>query len=338
MSLSSFLQPHGGETPSGEDLEYDPEFTAMELAAQAGEERQVGDEIIAAEEPDYRTVAEKARTILERSHDLRAGVHWANAELRLNGLSGFAEATAFVRGCLEEFWETCHPQLDADDDDDPTMRVNAVLALADDDSVVRGLRRAPLTESRTFGRISLRDIAIADGEITPREDEVNIADSAAVVAAFQDTDPEFSLTLSAAAKTSLENIRAIGAVFDEKVPGRGPNFDPVIKALGQITNRLGHSVDGDEAVEAESESDGAGQPSGGGRGGGGGINSPTDVQAALDKIIAYYARYEPSSPVPLLLTRAKRLVSADFLTIMKDMAPSGVDNVNLIGGLDDEEY
>ena len=56
---------------------------------------------------------------------------------------------------------------------------------------------------------------------------------------------------------------------------------------------------------------------------------------ALDKIISYYQRHEPSSPVPVLLTRAKRLVSADFLTIMKDMAPQGVDQVRQIGGIDD---
>ncbi len=39
--------------------------------------------------------------------------------------------------------------------------------------------------------------------------------------------------------------------------------------------------------------------------------------------MGYYARQEPSRPVPILLTRAKRLVGADFMTIMKDMAPQG---------------
>jgi type VI secretion system protein ImpA len=57
---------------------------------------------------------------------------------------------------------------------------------------------------------------------------------------------------------------------------------------------------------------------------------------ALDRIVDYYARHEPSSPIPILLTRAKRLVNADFLTIVRDMAPSGVENVNLIGGLSDD--
>jgi type VI secretion system protein ImpA len=70
---------------------------------------------------------------------------------------------------------------------------------------------------------------------------------------------------------------------------------------------------------------------------GGGINSPTDVQNALDRIIGYYERCEPSSPLPLLLLRAKKLVNADFLTIVRNMAPSGIENVNLIGGLEDDD-
>ena len=70
---------------------------------------------------------------------------------------------------------------------------------------------------------------------------------------------------------------------------------------------------------------------------GGSIASPSDVKEALDRIVTYYERYEPSSPLPLLLLRAKKLVSADFLTIVRDMAPNGVDNVNLIGGLEEDD-
>ena len=68
----------------------------------------------------------------------------------------------------------------------------------------------------------------------------------------------------------------------------------------------------------------------------GAIASPRDVEVALDRIIAYYAAYEPSSPLPILLQRAKRLVGADFIKIMKDIAPDGLNNVMLVGGISDE--
>ena len=68
----------------------------------------------------------------------------------------------------------------------------------------------------------------------------------------------------------------------------------------------------------------------------GAINSTTDVLNTLDRIIAYNARVEPSSPVPVLLTRAKTLVGADFMTVVRDMAPAGMEMVRIIGGIRDE--
>ena len=39
MDAAALLQPRTGDAPSGENLEYDPVFTDMELAAQPGEEQ-----------------------------------------------------------------------------------------------------------------------------------------------------------------------------------------------------------------------------------------------------------------------------------------------------------
>ena len=183
MDQELLLQNHGEDAPSGEDLEYDPTFAELEIAAQLGEERQAGDEIIAGVEPDYKEVAKLALNVLERSHDLRAGVFLSQAQLRLKGMPGFAEVTTFIKQMLEDYWGSCHPQLDADDDDDPTMRVNAVFALADNDRILKALRMAPLTKSRTFGMMSLRDIAVADGEITPPSDMDSVPDASSVAAA-----------------------------------------------------------------------------------------------------------------------------------------------------------
>jgi type VI secretion system protein ImpA len=344
MDVTSLLRSFGDAAPSGENLEYDPVFTEMELAAAPGEERQMGDSVLAAEEPDWREVAEKAMAVLEQSHDIRAAVYLATAELALRGLAGFADVTGYIRGCLEQYWDTCHPQLDAEDDNDPTMRVNAVLALADANTVLRGLRRAPLTDSRAFGRITLRDILIAEGEIVAGPEDVSVPDTALVGAAFQDTDAEKLGALRAAAEAAAANVKAISGRFDDMTPGQGPDLDVLIRLVGQIVSRLKSAGGGGEAAAEDAAGGAEDAPVAAARGGsaapaaagGGAINSPNDVTNALDRIIAYYKRSEPSSPVPLLLVRAKRLVSADFLTIMKDMAPRGVENVNLIGGLDDD--
>lgn len=342
MDLDALLQSHGEDAPSGEDLEYDPAFTELEIAAQPGEERQVGDEIIAAAEPDYKDVSAKASDILGRSHDLRVGIYMAEAQLRLNGFPGFAKAIGYVAGCVDQHWDTCHPQLD-EDDGDPTMRVNAVLALTDPARILRGVRRAPLTKSRTFGMISLRDIAVADGEITAPADMETVPDPAQVAAAFQDTDTDALREIGDAVASAHADVLAISGKFDAETPGQGPDLDPLIKLLkqanGRLSGALGEPEAGgdDAATDADTGAGAAAAPSPVVGGSVGGINSTTDVQNALDRIIAYYERTEPSSPVPLLLLRAKKLVGADFLSIVKDMAPSGIENVNLIGGIEQEE-
>lgn len=340
MDPAVFLQSKGDDSPSGENLEYDPIFTEMEIAGQPGEERQIGDEVTAAEDPDYSDLAEKALAVLEKSHDLRAAVFLADAYLNTKGLAGFADVTTYVRGCLEDFWDSCHPELDEDDDDDPTMRINAVQGLGGAETIYRSLRRTALTESRNFGRLSLRDMEIAEGKMAAPSGMENVPDSATISAAFQDTDDDFLTTLLTAAQVAEDNVRAISGLFDDRTPGQGPDLDEVIKLLRQIKRRLTEYASA-EGVDDTAQDDDADDMGGGASmavgGPVGGINSPSDVSNALDRIVAYYRRSEPSSPVPIMLERAKRLVGADFLTIMKDMAPDGVDNVHLIGGIEDDD-
>lgn len=351
MDPSVLLQPISDDLPSGENLEYDPTFTEMELAAQPGEETQIGDEITEAEDPDYAEVRKHAIAVLERSHDVRAAVFLADAIQQTEGISGFADVTTYIRGCVEQFWDTCHPELDEEDDNDPTMRINAIQGLcgqpgglAGPSLVYRSLRQAALTDSRNFGRLSVRDMEIADGVMPAPSSMTNPPDSATVSAAFQDTDDEVLAATLAAIETATENMRAISAAFDENTPGFGPDLDPMIKLLRQMTRQIGtytsltETASEDPADDPEVVAGGGGgavHPAGGGVGGG--INSRTDVSNTLDRIISYYTRSEPSSPLPILLLRAKRLVNADFLTIMADMAPQGIENVHLIGGIEEDD-
>lgn len=349
MDPEVLLKPRSDDAPSGENLEYDPVFVEMELAAQPGEETEIGDTVTEGHDPDYREVHEKALAVLADSHDLRAAVFMADAALNLHGLAAFADVTTYVRGCLEQHWATCHPELDEDDDNDPTMRINAVQGLCGQPGgqsgpspVYRSLRRAALTDSRSFGKFSLRDIEIAEGVIIAPESMENVPDSQSVAAAFQDTDEEALGETLEALKRAQEDVRAISAVFDEQTPGQGPELDPVIKLIGQMVQQVASYAGGEVAAEAEDAAEAAEEAAGGpapaGAGGGavGAIRSPADVSNALDRIIDYYKRYEPSSPLPLILMRAKRLVNADFMTIINDIAPQGLNDVNLVAGTEDE--
>lgn len=342
MDLEALLQSFGDDEPSGEDLEYDPAFSEMEIAAQPKEEQQVGDSIIAAEEPDWAEVVEKAQEVMSRSHDLRAAIFFANASLRREGFVPFATSVKYIRGCLDEFWASCHPQLDADDDDDPTMRVNALAALTDSDGILRSVRLAPLTDSRGFGRFGLRDVSVASGEMTAPADMESVPDTASISAAFQDTDDDWLTGVREAITEATDDLVAINDVLGEKLDHGQPDLDPLLdllKTAGRtMAQHMGAEIEEDEG-EADSPVSGSARPVSA-PSGGGAINNTNDVINMLDRMCDYYQRNEPSSPVPMLLQRARRLVGADYITIMKDMAPDGVDQVATIGGItvEEEEY
>jgi type VI secretion system protein ImpA len=67
------------------------------------------------------------------------------------------------------------------------------------------------------------------------------------------------------------------------------------------------------------------------------VRSREDVLRAIEQICAYYAAYEPSSPVPLLLKRCKRLVNKDFMDIVKDLAPDALSQIETIAGKPEAE-
>ena len=176
----------------------------------------------------------------------------------------------------------------------------------------------------------------------------DVADSTTISAAFQDTDSDLLIEKLGIVSTLREDIDAIDDVFNGMIPGQGPDFQSLKDILSQMHGKLGEFAGGG-AVDMASDDGGGGEaaPSGGDAGGGGGggqsfggrVNNTDDVIRALDQILAYYARSEPSSPLPLLIERAKRLVRADFMTIMQDIAPEGISNVRLVGGLPEEsEY
>ncbi|TIO09415.1 type VI secretion system protein TssA [Mesorhizobium sp.] len=65
------------------------------------------------------------------------------------------------------------------------------------------------------------------------------------------------------------------------------------------------------------------------------ISSRDDVVKCLDLVVAFYDRTEPSSPIPHLARRVRRMVHMDFVELMEDLAPSGLKEFRLLAGVPD---
>jgi type VI secretion system protein ImpA len=199
------------------------------------------------------------------------------------------------------------------------------------------LSEVPLCNSVQMGEFSLRDIQIAKGEIVvPDDQRAKAPDTAVIDAAFQDTATDELLATSQATQEAIEHIAAIMSVFSERASqGQTPDVSGTRGVLGNIHKRVqeylakrGHG----EAVEEGAAVAGTEQKKGG-ISLSGDIQSAQEALLALDKVCQYFDRHEPSSPVPLLLRRAQRLVSKNFLEVVKDFCPAGMSQVELIGGV-----
>jgi type VI secretion system protein ImpA len=334
IEVEKLLAPVSEASPCGEDLSYDPAYLEMTRAAERRPAQQMGDAVVEAVEPDWPAVSRRALELFGRTRDLRVAVLLLRATMHLDGLPGLADGTKLVRGLLERHWSALHPRLDPEDDNDPTMRVNILLELCSRDAVLGDLRETPLVRSKALGRFSLRDWEIATGAIATPPGFENPPKQATIEAAFLESDLTELQAAAAAVAGAIQDAEAIEAVLTDKVGAtRAVDLSALPKALGVVgqlvaTQLERRGVGVAPAAAAPDGGDGAAPaPARAGE-----ITSREDVVRMLDKACDFYARCEPSSPVPLLLRRARRLVSKDFMDILRDLVPEAVTQAEKISG------
>ncbi len=356
LDVEALLAPVSAESPCGENLEYDADYVIMEQAALGKPEQQFGSTVIPAEEPNWREVKSQALAILPKSKDLRVGVYLARAAVRTDGLAGLADGLSVLSGFVERYWDGMHPQLDPDDGNDPTLRINSLASLGDGQAMLKGVREATLVASRALGRFSYRDVQVASGELPPPAGTAAVEQSS-IDGAFAECDANELRSTADAVHRALAAARDLEEKTNDKVGAGGLELTPLTDLLASMNKLVqqkmslrGLTTDAQESATsvlapaatdghaaAEERSDGAGSNGrkvGAGLTLTGDISSREDVIRALDKICDYYKRYEPSSPVPLFLNRAKRLASKSFLEILRDLTPDALSQALALGGIE----
>jgi type VI secretion system protein ImpA len=326
IDLEGVLAAVSGSEPAGPDLGYDPSFAALERSAQGKPQQQIGTTVVPGEEPDWKAVQRQSTELLAKTRDLRISVYYFKALIRTAGWAGLAEGLTLLRGLIERYWDGgLHPRLDPEDDNDPTIRVNVLKELSAPD-VLAVVRALPLCISPVFGPIGLAHVESASGDgaapVAP-----NSLTMAAIEGSFADAPIEALRATEAIVRAAVETLSGIEVATTEKV---GPEHAPSLERLSGLLRKalavVGGAVARRMPADAPGEVEGAAHVNGGGRRAGGGfamgeISSREDVVRALDKICAYYAKNEPSSPIPILLERSKKLVTMTFVEIVKELVP-----------------
>jgi type VI secretion system protein ImpA len=332
MSLADQLQklskPLSEENPCGENLE------DSQLLASFDGYRLFGSSTPLNPETDWRDIRDKSFEALAQSHDVRLLTHYAAAAARLDGWNGFLGSIGVAAEWARNRWDTFYPRID----EDAIMRKNALSCFADRMAVLDGLRRVPIVEHVQLGRITLRDVEIAAGETQPTDADTNPATESQISAVFQGTELEELNTLAKALGTAIADIAAIESrMRDVGGSESSPDFEPLNVMLKRVNKLVGEQLAARGVGEAGAAEGGAE----GGTGGGvtvavGSIKSRADAMKAMDAIANFFKQNEPSSPVPLFLERAKRLVGKNFLEVLSDVVPDGVPAARAAGGIKDE--
>ena len=342
--LDHLLQPISTENPCGIDIEetlpYSTEFQTLESMSCVENSQDFSESDAAHSDIDWREIERIALSLFGAGKHLRLAVYLSSAWLHMKNFEGFAQGIKLVRQLNEQYWEEAYPKLTFDGDLDADFRINALNNLCDADAIIKPLTRAKLFSVPGLGSFSLRDYKLALGEITHHKNDQAIT-LQQIEAALKQLSPDIAQEHLKLIQGIREDLEAIEAWTEDKLKGQSYqplSLTPLNKEMIRIEKFLRSHPGAEKAHTAPSDNktstnnpetampvtQSLAQP--------GTINNRDDVTRSLDKICDYYRANEPSSPVPLLLGRAKALVTANFLEIIGDLNPDGLQKIKDLGG------
>lgn len=370
LDLAPWLNPINGENPSGENLRDDPRFHALERLMEphvdvVRDERNkpLSQSVVPV---DWGEVLAQAEELRSHGRDLRLLVIVARALFNDRGPEGLADGLTLIGKTVELHWETLHPELrPAPNPRDAALRrINALLQLQNpEDGLLGDLRRGRAFMARGLGPVSGRDLELGtlDSRTALNEAKLGMSDKeraafaqehdALVVrvrsacAALADQAPGELAMLTGAMRSAGEALEALEAALADRV-GTSLLLPDVKRALARMLATLERAAPAAAAgpepapdsvllvpmetpmplVEANRP---AALPTR--------LTTRQEVIVCLDRIIEFYDRTEPASPVPFLARRMRRMVPMDFLELMEDLAPSGLKEFRSLAGLGDDK-
>ena len=326
------LNPFTGENPSGQSLRYDPVYDKIREARRADEELQLSEEASkrdvwtrAVKKADFVQVTKLCTEVLaKRAKDLQIAAWLTEALLAQEKIPGLTQGLDLIRGLLENFWDTVHPEIE---DGDLEMRVGPVAWVGSRLDVQ--VRKVPLTrnkldwfrfqESRRIGyeadaegneaKMAARQAAIEEKKCTAEEFDEAVKNTG---------EPYFS-QLTAELGAAVDSVQSLEALCDAKFGGSAPNFANLKKALEDLQDSVREfwkpaekeaapevapedsleSVSGQEtgaaAAPARKRVSAAEQPA-----------DPDDAVRGMVALARYLRLANPASPVPYMVLRALR--------------------------------
>ena len=319
--LRAWLLPLPGACPAGPCLEYTPEYAALQARMSAPVEVQYGSFTQRRETPPWRELERECQALLQRSRDITVLVWWLRCRVHNAGASGLEQGLRVIVLVLRAFGEHVHPQALVDGEQDPAMRANALALLCDAEGLLADVRDL----------VALR----AQGEQRRvREVERGLAASASsrqtlqalLVRSWLDGDPERRALgaardalgrLLAWAREDLQHAAPdLGALEGLLEPLAPPPACAADEPAGPACAPGPPVATPTRTIEVEPEAPDEVAPASS-RPAPWEAGDRAAAQASIARARAWFERYEPSSPVAVLLRQAERLVGKRYAEVVQ---------------------
>jgi type VI secretion system protein ImpA len=325
------LTPIAGDNPSGANLRYDSVYDQIKEARRQDDAGPQGEWQRDRKVADFRQVYDIAsKALAERSKDLQLAVWLTEAALNREKFSGFLQGLDFVRGLLEQFWDTLYPEVE---DGDLEERASFLNWLGSGGRMVDAVRFTPITaggyafyqyqESRLIPleeaaaesdvKRDIRATALKEGKIAPEDFDKDVA--ATPTAKYE--------AWVAAMDGCLASVASLSSMCDEKFGVDAPSFSPLRAAIEEVrhtTNQILQKRPGrtlpESAAEPEPEpeqepdpeSAASDQPAPARKKATVGLEPENldDVTARLQAVAKFLRAQDNHSPAPYLLLRGYR--------------------------------
>lgn len=363
-SLDAFLAPIAMPSPSGIDLRNDARFHALErllLPAGRAARAQAPDSDPAV---DWDEVLRQCEELAADGRDLRLLVIVVRALAQAEGFGGVAEGLSLLTRTIEAYWPSLHPELRdrASPREAAVRRINAIFQLEnEEDGLLCDLQHMALFSLRGLGRFTGADLAAgslsrmaflsdvpsglgeAEKSALAAQHEARVGRVRTACRALAAEDPARLAALSEDVAAARAALAALEERLSAQVAENGTGVS--LGRLGRFLERVAATLGGAQP-EAQPQ---AGAPAevspapaavaawAGAAPAPGAIASRRDVEQMLDRIIEFYERTEPASPIPLIARRLRRMVPMTFLQLMEEMAPSGLKEVRGLAGVADDK-
>ncbi|GMV31527.1 MAG: hypothetical protein AMXMBFR59_36520 [Rhodanobacteraceae bacterium] len=336
IDVESLLAPLDVNGACGVELDYDGEFLALERSIEGQPERQYGDTVIPAEGPDWALVQRQAVNLLGRSKDFRLTVFITRALVRKHGLAGAVEGVALTLELARRFWDDAFPALRVDGEYDPLPRSNALSGLSAAEGFIGDLRATSLP-TRQLG---VMDWAVIEKVAANRDT------SGSAPFARHQLEPLLLEEIGAGNPhlAALLELRALVSDLDTLCRDRlGPSEAPDLPALLSwidlvfpVHLQRKAAAGNDDVGETAPDTTVADAAAVVAQGAYGGVPQRAltrqDAVRMLDAVCEFLESTEPANPAPLLIRRARGLIGMDFLQILRELAPDGLAQAELLAG------